>query len=71
MCEKFPRLELVRAKTKISPHAQNHPGDLPVSSNNSVHINIYIHIQYIYIYIHIYIYIYTIVTFVIKGLFTT
>ena len=42
MCEFFSKkLELVRARPKISP------GGLPVSSINSVHININI---YIYIY---------------------
>ena len=34
MCEFFPKLEIARARPKISPM------DLPVSSINSVHINI-------------------------------
>ena len=56
MCEKIPKLELVRARPKISPHAKNQPWGIPVSSINSEHINIYIHI---YTYTHIHIYTYT------------
>ena len=43
MLKFFPKHELVRARSKISPHAKNQPSlpVLPVSSINSAHINIY------------------------------
>ena len=47
MSEKFPRIELVLVRQKISPDAKNQPWGLRVSSINSVHINIYID-TYIY-----------------------
>ena len=36
----FPRLELLRSRPKIYPHAKNQPWGLPVSSINFVHIYI-------------------------------
>ena len=38
----FPKLELARARPKMSLHAKNQLWGLPVCSINSVHINIYI-----------------------------
>ena len=48
MCENSPRLELVRARPKNPYMPKINPGDIPVSSINSVHINI------VYIFTHIY-----------------
>ena len=43
MCEFFPRLEVVRARPKISHMPKISLGGIPVSSINSEHINIYTH----------------------------